>query len=419
MTPPTATSEIQSKKQDDAIKGITFDLRVPDEITDKYFTLDAEGDGYQKPEVEKLDQMLQNIAADSGIPVRLLRYGVIANDIPELRAEDYAKYGFEKWEDFTNIVYYVLHNKLEIGIVAGKGVIMVRVPFTLNPLGRLAEYRREGQTKSALMVNSVLDDTLVISDVHKNAIFVIKYNGKLDLPSRTLKGGIEILTSGEVVKPTECLVSKPAFEFEDIEDAKMFHSQDGYMLRLETLFKGKVDDELRVLNMCANEIFTYKDESGTSLAVIGNRAYDISSEYVRSKLFELYYDKTTIPPSTSNLKRAMEIMRMLTGRYGLTIENAPFMREIAVVEKNKEFAQQFAELLKMMSERQKVSMMELEEATGINGRVIGRRLKEPDVKAMISQLTGLGYTVTRDKMSNNSVIEFEQVGGTWQAISNT
>lgn len=411
-------SQVSHPKVEEKPVAIVHDMRLSQEIINRYFTEPDENEESEiLPEANKAIDIAKALI-DCNVAFCLLRYGKIDPKIPELVAMNYRQYGYDSEESMYDIGLYALHHKLEVAIVAGHGILMVRVPFTLNPIGRLAEFEQRGLTSSADMVSSYFAETLAVSDIHKNVIFIFKYSGELSLPSKTFKNGIEVLNSGEIVKPTEVLrYNKGVYEFENTEDLETFYKQDGYKLNIEGLFKGRVDEELRILKNYADQIFCYKDESGTPLAVIGDRAYDIESEKVKGELFGSYYDKTAKPPNTANLKRIVEIMKHLISRYGLTLENAPFKRDIVVVEKKKEFAEQFAEILRAVQNAQRVSMMSLEDLTGINGRVIGRRLKEPEIKAMINQLTGLGYKVTRDPITNNSVIELEKVGDTWQAVS--
>lgn len=412
MSDPSATSHGQDKKEQQLIfkPSSKSDFKLPDDIIEQFWDGDI-----MKPEAIKIMELFDKLIwAD--VPLRLLQYGKIRDDLPVISIEYPPEfYGFESVDEISDIVYYALHHRLEFGIIAGNGLLLVRVPLGLNPQGRIEEYMRRDLVRSTEMVSSYLANTIAVSDRHKNTIFIFKYGSKFNSASKTFNNGVEFLHSGEIVKPQGVTKFKNDATVMHLDDVNEFFKQDGLKLKIEGFLKGRIDRDTQTLNECSDKIFSYKDEAGTPLAVIGDHAYNIESEMIREELFASYCDKMGKPPTNAKLKQVMEMLKFHTKKYGQTIENAPFKQDIQLVEKKSDFARKLGELFKMMQDRQRIPMSALEDATGIDGRWIGRRLNDEDIKEMIKRLTGMGYKVTRDKITNTSVIEMNQIGDTWQA----
>jgi hypothetical protein len=417
MAQSAATSEdIQDKKENDDIKGIAFDLRVPDEIQDRYFT----DDGNMSPESDSMLQVLDNLTL-VGIKPRLLRYGKIDPTIPEIDRQYPERYGFENDDDFLNTIYYALANNLELGIVAGNGILLVKVPFVLAPQTRIAE--ASSGSNDDMSVESLFCNTMAVSDVQKNVIFIFKYSSKNKLPSKVFKNGVEILNDGEIVKPKSILFrNKSIYEFGEDgtqNDLAGFYEQR-YMYKIDSLFKGRIDEETRILKNCIDEIFTYKDEGETPLAVIGNRAYPVNSEQIADRIRSVYYEIAGTLPSTTKVNRALDIMKIVTQNYGMTIKEAPFVRDIQPVGKQKERLEVLIEALRALAQQygRVAPVRALSEATGLSPNVISRTLNDNAVKSSIAKNTGINIGVGRDKETNTAIIELELIDGVYQ-VPNT
>lgn len=73
-------------------------------------------------------------------------------------------------------------------------------------------------------------------------------------------------------------------------------------------------------------------------------------------------------------------MKIVTENHGVTLREAPFKRDMQLADKKREFIAQMLEAMRTFQQEKRVPTAALAEATGINARVIGRRLNEPEIR---------------------------------------
>lgn len=407
------TDDYQNKKVND-IKG-KCNLKVSEEIISKYWIV-GENDEEDKmtPELEKMSKLFDKV--QYVVKFRLLRYGKVDSSLPEIDIERFEDYGFKSEDEFNDLMYFILHNNLDIGIQAGNGQFIVKVPSSLNPEVKLKEWLSEHHNVvEDQYVSLSLLQTVAFTDRHKNLVFVFKCDKNFRKPSKQFENGVQFLTSGEVVIPKD-RVYFPGWrgtELVQLVDTDEFYTHRNYQLQVTGIFKGRGEVDSLLLQELTDEIFFYKDEAGTPLAVIDNHAYDIDHERVRDEIFLKFYNRTGRHPNSTKIKSVVGAAQILTRYEGKTIADAPFIRDIAPSNKNADLIQQLAEILKMMRQQgPRIEMKALAETTGIDGRVLGRKMKDPKIREELKQ-AGINYSIDRLAGKNVSVIDMKLVDGVW------